>query len=117
VAYQGIEDVDGTPAYKLKVTQKDGDEFTYFLDPDTFLEIKVVEARRIRGAEQVTESDIGDYEKVADVYFPMAITSGPQGGGPNQQQTITVDTAQANAEVVASYFNMPATPAAQATPK
>jgi hypothetical protein len=117
VAYQGIEDVDGTPAYKLKVTQRDGDEFTYFLDPDTFLEIKVVEARRIRGAEQVTESDIGDYEKVAGVYFPMAITSGPQGGGPNQQQTITVDTAEANVSVEPNYFNMPATPAASATPK
>ena len=117
VIYQGVEDVDGTPAYKLKVTQADGDEFTYFLDPDTFLEIKVVESRRIRGAEQVTESDIGDYEKVADVYFPMAITSGPQGGGPNQQQTITVDTAEANVTVEPNYFNMPATPADSATPK
>ena len=117
VVYQGIEDFDGTPAYKLKVTQADGDEFTYFLDPDTFLEIKVVESRRIRGAEQVTESDIGDYEKVAEVYFPMAITSGPQGAGPNQQQTITVDKAEANVEVAPRYFNMPAMPAAPAAPK
>jgi hypothetical protein len=37
VAYVGREDFDGTLSYKLKVTQKDGDEFVYWLDPDTFL--------------------------------------------------------------------------------
>ena len=52
VQYLGREDFDGTLAYKLKVTQKDGDEFTYWLDPDTWLEIKVDEVRRIRGAQQ-----------------------------------------------------------------
>ena len=50
VTYLGREDFDGTLAYKLKVTQKDGDEFVYWLDPDTYLEIKVDETRRIRGA-------------------------------------------------------------------
>ena len=113
VVAQGIEDVDGTPAYKLKVTQADGDEFTYFLDPDTFLEIKLVESRRIRGAETVSESDIGDYEKVAGVYFPMAISTGPQGSSPNQRQTIAVDTAEANVEIAPRYFNIPAAPASK----
>ena len=59
IAYLGREDFDGTPAYKLKVTQKDGDEFTYLLDPDTYLEIKVIETRRIRGAPQTTETELG----------------------------------------------------------
>lgn len=67
VIYLGREDFDGTLAYKLKVTQKDGDEFVYWLDPDTYLEIKVQETRRIRGAEQTNETELGDYEKVAGV--------------------------------------------------
>jgi hypothetical protein len=46
------EDFDGTLAYKLRITQKDGDEFIYWLDPDTYLEIKVDERRRICGADQ-----------------------------------------------------------------
>ena len=29
-------------------------EYMYFLDPDTYLEIKVVETRKLRGAPQVT---------------------------------------------------------------
>lgn len=111
VAYQGVEDVDGTPSYKLRVVQKDGDEFTYFLDPDTFLEIKVVESRRVRGSEQITESDLGDYEKVGDVYFPMAITSGQPGS--NQRQNLTIEKAEANVAVQPGFFAMPATPAAK----
>ena len=111
--YQGMEDVDGTPAYKLKVTQADGDEFTYFIDPDTYLEIKVVESRRIRGAEQVTETELGDYEKVAGIYFPMSLTSGPRGSSVNQRQNIVVEKAEANTAAAPGYFAMPAAPAAK----
>lgn len=111
VTSQGIEDVDGTPAYKLQVVQKDGDQFTYYLDPDTFLEIKTIETRRVRGAEQATESELGDYEKVGGVYFPMAVSSGPRGS--NQRQEMTIEKAEANIETPANYFAMPASPAAK----
>jgi len=109
----GVEDVDGSPAYKLKVVQKDGDEFTYFLDPDTWLEIKIVERRKIRGAEQVTVTDLGDYEKVGGVYFPMSLVAGPQGAPEDQRQITAIDKGEANVTVSAGYFNMPAAPAAK----
>jgi hypothetical protein len=115
VTYLGREDFDGTLAYKLKVTQKDGDEFTYWLDPDTFLEIKVDETRRIRGAEQTNESELGDYEKVAGVYFPMSVESWSQGQSNQRSRTIIASSA-ANAPVSASLFaepgGSPAAPAA-----
>jgi len=106
VAYLGRDDFDGTLAYKLKVTQKDGDEFVYWLDPDTFLEIKVDETRRIRGAQQTTETELGDYEKVAGVYFPMSIESWSQ-GQPNQRQRTIIDHGTANAPVEAAFFAEP----------
>ncbi|MGZ8363515.1 MAG: hypothetical protein ACXW3D_06485 [Caulobacteraceae bacterium] len=112
--YQGMEDVDGTPAYKVKLTQADGDEFTYFIDPDTYLEIKMVENRRIRGAEQITETELGDYEKVAGVYFPMSLSSGPRGSNSSQRQNIVVEKAEANTAAAPGYFAMPAAPAAPA---
>ena len=40
VEYLGTEDVDGTPAHKLRVDLKDGDIEYVFLDPDSFLEIR-----------------------------------------------------------------------------
>jgi hypothetical protein len=106
VSYLGREDFDGTSAYKLKVVQKDGDEFTYLLDPDTFLEIKVTETRRIRGAPKTTETELGDYEKVGGVYFPMAVDSWNQGQS-NQRTRIIVDTATANPPVTPAMFAEP----------
>ena len=106
VTYLGREDFDGTLAYKLKVMQKDGDEFVYWLDPDTYLEIKVDETRRIRGAQQTTETELGDYEKVAGVYFPMSVESWAQ-GQPSQRQRTIIATGTANPQVDDNYFTEP----------
>ncbi|MEO7864829.1 MAG: hypothetical protein ABIR63_03030 [Sphingomicrobium sp.] len=106
VDYLGREDFDGTLAYKLKVSQKDGDDFTYWLDPDTFLEIKVAETRRIRGAEQTNESELGDYEKIAGVYFPMSVESWSQGHS-NQRQRTMIAKGAANRVLAANFFTEP----------
>ena len=45
VEYLGTEDVDGTPAHKLKVTRKNGDVSLVYLDPDHFLENRVLTQR------------------------------------------------------------------------
>jgi hypothetical protein len=116
VAYLGREDFDGTLAYKLKVTQRDGDEFVYWLDPDTFLEIKVDETRKIRGAEQTTETELGDYEKIAGVFFPMSIDTWPQGEDSARSRTL-IATGAANNDVPESFFSEPKgiSPPAKAT--
>lgn len=106
VTYLGREDFDGTLAYKLKVSQKDGDSFTYWLDPDTYLEIKIDETRKIRGAQQTTESELGDYEKVAGVYFPMSVESWSLGESNQRSRTI-VASATANGAIAANYFAEP----------
>lgn len=113
VQYLGRDDFDGTLAYKLKVTQKDGDEFVYWLDPDTYLEIKVDETRRIRGAQQTNETELGDYEKVAGVYFPMSIESWSQ-GQPNQRQRTIIASGTANVPVDTAFFAEPEGPATPA---
>ena len=73
VEYLGTEDVDGTDAHKLRVTLKNGDVEYRFLDPDHFLEIRVVSHRMVRGQEEVTTVDLGEYEKVDGLYFPFEI--------------------------------------------
>ncbi|HTW35274.1 MAG TPA: hypothetical protein VMD53_11715 [Rhizomicrobium sp.] len=113
VDYLGREDIDGTSAYKLRVSQADGTVFTYYLDPDVFLEIKVLERRTIRGAEQETETDLADYERVAGVYFPFSIASGPLNSADTSKQVITIASGQANVAVPASFFEMPVQPAPQ----
>ncbi|KPF79893.1 hypothetical protein IP88_01295 [alpha proteobacterium AAP81b] len=110
ITYLGREDFDGTDTYKLKVVQKDGDEFVYLLDPDSMLEVKMIETRRLRGALQVTEYEYGDYEKVGGVYFAMSVESGPQGSSQRQRTIIAAGTA--NGDAPAGLFAQPASPAA-----
>jgi hypothetical protein len=111
----GREDVDGTQAYKLRVSETDGTIFTYYLDPDVFLEIKIIELRTIRGAEQETEIDLGDYERVAGIYFPFSIASGPRNS--SDKRIITIETAETNVDVSPDIFAMPAQMAKPPGPK
>lgn len=113
VDYLGREDIDGTDAYKVRVSQPDGTVFTYWLDPDALLEIRVLEHRTIRGAEKETETDLGDYERVGGVYFPFSITTGPKDAPPSEKEVITIASADANVPVTPDTFAMPAAPAAQ----
>ncbi|MEO6871748.1 MAG: hypothetical protein ABI233_05955 [Chthoniobacterales bacterium] len=105
VTYLGTEDVEGTAAHKLRVERKNGDITYVYLDPDYFLEIREVSQRTEQGARVEVESDLGDYEKVNNVYFPFSIEAGPKGS--NDKQKIIVDKAEANIPVEDSYFNFP----------
>ena len=73
VEYLGTEDIDGTDAHKLRVTFKNGDSAVVYLDPDQFLEIRIVHHRMIRGQERVISTDVGEYEKVDGLYFPFEV--------------------------------------------
>src|SRR5712692_3885353 len=105
VEYLGTEDVDGTAAHKLRVWLKDGDVQYVFLDPDYFLEIRTVTESRIRGVEQVTESDLGSYAQVEGVWIPFSIESGRK-GGPRAYR-VTVEQAEVNVEADDALFRFP----------
>ncbi len=113
VSYLGREDFEGTDTFKLRVREADGSEYVYFLDPDTFLEIKVVETRKLRGARQVTLIEYGDYEAVGGVYFPFAIERGPLDSTPAQREKLIIESAEPNVRVDPASFTMPAMPAAK----
>lgn len=102
----GTVDIDDAPAYALRATLRNGDQLTYYLDPVAMLTVRVETRQLVRGAEQITDTDYGDYEKVNGVYFPFEVASGPKGS--TQQQRVTYDTVVANSPVAASLFARPA---------
>jgi len=106
--YLGMEEVDGTPAHKVRVSLASGDDITYFVDPDTWMIIRDVQKREVRGAEQVSETDYGDYEKVLGVWVPMTEASGPLGSDDSQKQQIVFEHAEGNVAVDAAIFAFPA---------
>src|SRR2546430_5908593 len=85
VEYPGTEDVDGTMAHKLRVVRKNGDINYVYLDPDHFLEIRIITQRDKNGAKVETETDIGDYEKINGVYFPFSLEGGEKGSTDKQK--------------------------------
>jgi hypothetical protein len=105
VEYLGTEDVDGTPAHKLKVVRKNGDVSFVYLDPDHFLEIRVLTQRTRHGAYEEVETDLGDYEKAGGVFVPTSIEFGRK-GSPDKQRVI-VDKVEANVPVDDTIFHFP----------
>ena len=105
VEYLGTEDVDGTPAHKLKVVRKNGDVSFVYLDPDHFLEIRVVTQRMRHGAHEEVETDLGDYEKAGGVFVPTSIEAGRK-GAPDKQR-IVIDKVEANVPVDDTIFHFP----------
>jgi hypothetical protein len=112
----GHDSVEGTDCYKVKLTLKNGDVRYYFLDSDSFLEIKMENQSNIRGAVVFTENYYGDYEQVNGLYFPFALESAQKG---NQERAkFTVDKVEINVPLDDSLFYMPITKAEpKASPK
>jgi photosystem II stability/assembly factor-like uncharacterized protein len=102
----GTEDLDGTPAIKLRIVRKDGDLQYVYLDPDSYLEIRVVTVTRVRGSETITETDFGGYQQVAGVWMPFALETGPQGAPRNFR--ITIERVEPNPPIDDALFRFPA---------
>ncbi|HYY14065.1 MAG TPA: hypothetical protein VE758_06490 [Chthoniobacterales bacterium] len=106
VEYLGTEDVEGTAAHKLKVTRKNGDVSFVYLDPDHFLEIRVLTQRVQHGAQVEQETELGDYEQVNGVFVPFAIDSGRK-VDPDKQKII-IEKAEPNVAIDDAVFRFPA---------
>ena len=94
------------PALLARFVRKNGDISYVYLDPDYFLEIRVIDQRVEQGAQVEIETDLGDYEKDNGVYFPFSIESGNKGSTDKQKGI--VEKAEANIPVDDSIFEFPA---------
>ncbi len=108
----GKDKIEGTDAYKLKVTLKNGDVQTIYIDADSFLDIKEETKRTVRGTEQDVESSLGDYKEVNGILFPFAVESGIKGSP--QKQKLTISKIELNLPEDDSIFKMPPPPPAPA---
>lgn len=103
----GHDSVEGTDCYKVKLTLKNGDVRYYFLDSDSFLEIKIENQSNIRGTVQYTETYFGDYEKVHGIYYPFAIETGDKGS--ESRTKFAVDKVEVDIPLDDARFSMSAT--------
>jgi hypothetical protein len=106
VEFLGHDEVDGDDALRLKVTLKNGDILYYYLDPDTFLEIRKETQEFVRGSVRENTTDLGSYKPVAGVMFPFSIASGPK-NDPSSWQTVTIEKIEVNVPLDDSEFAVP----------
>jgi len=107
VEYVGMEPVEGTDAFKLKLTLANGDVRYYYMDTDYFVPIKIDTKRMVRGAEREYETSLGDYKEVAGWYLPFSMELNAK--GDQNRQKITFEKIEANVPIDDSRFHIPAT--------
>jgi outer membrane lipoprotein-sorting protein len=101
----GTEDVEGSPAWKLKVSLKDGNVNYVYIDKDAGLEVKETSKRKQKASEVEVDSYLSNYQAVDGVLFPFTIENKVQGKTVAQ---VTIDSIKANVPLEDSLFAMPA---------
>ncbi|HET7616969.1 MAG TPA: hypothetical protein VFK20_00565 [Vicinamibacterales bacterium] len=105
VEYLGIESVDGTDAHKIRVTRRNGDISYMYLDAEHYLEIRIEDIRKVRGAEVETRTDLGNYETVDGLVVPFLFEMG-QKGNPNTQK-LRITKVEVNVPIEDGRFAFP----------
>lgn len=111
----GKEEVEGTEAYKLKLTLKGGDVVHTYLDAEHFLEFKqVFKTNNQTGQEMTMEVMVGDYKEVGPVVLAHSMEMMAEGAP--QGMSIIFNKVEINPEIDGGIFEMPKveTPAAAA---
>lgn len=110
----GHDSVEGTDCFKIKLSMKNGDVRYYYLDVDSFLELKLEIQTTIRGALQESELYYGDYEQVNGIYYPFAVEQAQKGSSSRAQ--ISVAKIEQNIPMEDTHFTMPVSKPEMKTP-
>ncbi len=106
VVLLGREAVEGTDAWKLKITKKNGEVTYAWLEAESYLQIKA-EGKRKRGDQEFEfEASMGDYKEVGGLVFAHSIEQKPKGAPSGS--TITIEKIELDLPLDAATFQMPA---------
>ncbi|MCW3461950.1 hypothetical protein [Chitinophaga nivalis] len=99
----GKEDVNGAPAYKLKIVSADGTEGLAFVDAANFYLVKAVNKVEIQGQSVELVTLMSDYRKTPEGFaYPAVTEQQPSGVKINIEKVVT------NQPVESSLFEKPA---------
>ena len=101
----GHDSMEGTDCFKIKLSMKNGDVRYYYLDADSYLELKLEIQTTIRGALQESELYYGDYEQVNGIFYPFAVEHAQKGSASRAQ--FSVEKIEQNIPLEDAHFSMP----------
>jgi hypothetical protein len=101
----GTEEVDGTPAYKLRVNKANGDVIDLFIDQEYFIEFKQETTQEVQGNEIKVSTVYGDYKEVDGLLLAHSMEM--SFGDNPAQQVITLNSVEFDVELPDERFAMP----------
>jgi len=101
----GKEDVEGSPAYKLRITKKDGGVSYDWLDAETYLDVKTSSKTTQMGQEMQVESYSSGYKPEGGVMIPHKMDQRING---QSMMKMSLDSVAVNAPLDNSLFTFPA---------
>jgi outer membrane lipoprotein-sorting protein len=105
VEYVGQESVEGSPAYKLKVTLKNGTITTMFLDADAYLNVKDSLKTKIRDTEVENDVIYSDFKDVDGLIIAHSMEIKAKGAAEGQKMIF--EKVELNVPVNDARFVMP----------
>jgi outer membrane lipoprotein-sorting protein len=105
VELMGKEKVEGSEAYKVKLTLKNGDTLYIYIDAEQFLEVRMDAKMKVRGTDVENETTIRDYKDVGGLMIAHAMEA-VQKGAP-QKQKIIFQKIELNVPIDDARFKMP----------
>ena len=103
VELAGNENIEGVNAIKLKLTNKDGKESLYFIDPATYYVVKRETTASVNGQDMTTTATFSNFKKT-DIGFVMPFTTVSNQGF---EITINVNKVEFNKDIDPKVFEMP----------
>lgn len=103
----GKESVEGTEAFRLKLTRKTGEVQFFYIDTEHYLPLKSETKRVIQGREMALATTFGDFKEVDGLVIPHSITITGQGPAPQQ---LIIEKVEVNVQLDPAQFKMPAAP-------
>ncbi len=113
VEFVGKEEIEGKPAYRLKLTSKNGEARSYLFDAESFLLLRWEGTRKVSEKEIPWESVFRDYREVSGVRYAFEIDS--DAPGTEQSQKIIADKIEVDPQIDEAHFAKPAAPAPSPT--
>lgn len=104
LSHEGEEEMEGTSVYKLKLEKEDGDVFTYYLDTENYVILRVDSRVEVQGTEMEASSYFSNFKPVQGMIMPHSIESRVN---DQVQSQIVIDSYEVDPEIDDSMFNKP----------
>jgi outer membrane lipoprotein-sorting protein len=101
----GNENINGKPAYHLKITKKSGLVQNYYLDVETGLEVRTATTVDQGGVKAEVTTDLSNYKTIDGLTMPFTMKQSVNG---TQLAEVTISSWEVNVPIEDALFKMPA---------